>query len=74
MEPKVITDTLRAIEDAERPADHPRILAREAVARWRSDASRQSLPIVNIIDSGAQPLRADDVLNHDHHQRRLGRK
>lgn len=62
---------LRAVNDTQ---PHARDLARQAVAEWRSDAQRGQLPVTNIIDSGAPLLRPDDVLRHDDHDKRLGRK
>lgn len=41
-EPKEITDTLNAIEAAERGPDHPRTLARQAVAKWRAGSAIDS--------------------------------
>lgn len=71
---KVINETLAQLEAAERDPDHPRSIARQAVAQWRSDAAKGQLPTTNIIDTGAPLLRADDVLRYDDHDRRLGRK
>lgn len=62
---------LRAVDNK---SPHARDLARQAVAQWRSDAQREQLPTTNIIDSGAPLLRPDDVLGHEHHNKRLGRK
>lgn len=76
MEPttKVINATLQQIEAAERPAAHPRTIARQAVKRWRSDAAKLKLPVSNQHDSDVPSLRVDETLNHDGHDRRLGRK
>lgn len=57
-----VNTALREIESTELPDDHPRRLAQQAIAKWRSDAERESLPIANQIDSGAPLLRVDDVL------------
>lgn len=73
-EPKAITNVINAIEAAERGPDHPRSIARQAVAQWRSDAAKGQLPTTNIVDTGAPLLRPDDVLGHEHHNKRLGRK
>lgn len=74
-ESKAITDALNAIEAAERSPDHPRSIARQAVAEWRSDASRLKLPVSNTHDDkGAPVLDVAATLAHDHHDARLGRK
>lgn len=62
---------LRAVNNRQ---PHARDLARQAVAEWRSDAVKEQLPTTNIIDTGAPLLRPDDVLDHEHHNKRLGRK
>lgn len=41
---------------------------------WRSNAEREQLPVVNVVDSGKPLLRVDEVLNYDDHNRRLGRR
>ena len=71
---KVINETLAQLEAAERDPDHARSIARQAVAEWRSDAAKGQLPTTNIIDTGAPLLRPDEVLGHEHHNKRLGRK
>lgn len=72
---KAVNDTLAQLEAAEREPSHPRSLARETVAKWRSDAERGELPIVNLTTgSGAPLLDRDAVLSHAHHDQRLGRK
>lgn len=60
--PKNINDALESIAAAERPVDHPRRLAREAIAQWRSNAQREGLPITNLTHSGAPLLERDRVL------------
>lgn len=65
-EPKIITDTLAQLEAAERDPQHPRTLARQAVAKWRSDAEREALPVTNIIDTGAPLLDRDAVLRRSY--------
>lgn len=58
-----INDALRDIERAERPANHPRTLAREAIAQWRSNAQREGLPVTNLRDKkGAELLDVDRVV------------
>ncbi len=37
-------------------------LARQAVARFRSNAQRLHLPVTNVYDSGAPSLRVDETL------------
>lgn len=75
MEPKVITEMLRQIEAAERGPEHPRRLARTAIAKWRSNAQVQRLPVSNQHDDrGGQRLDIATILAHDHHTARLGRK
>lgn len=77
MEPstKAITEALSSIEAAERPANHPRTLARTAIKRWRSDAQKLKLTVSNQVDSGAPSLRVDDVLRRSSgHAERIGRK
>lgn len=51
--------TLRVI-DNQRP--HPKDIARQRVAEWKSNAQRDNLPLVNLVDSGAPLLRRDEVL------------
>jgi hypothetical protein len=41
---------------------------------WRSDAERERLPVVNVVDTGAPLLRPDEVLGHAGHDARIGRK
>lgn len=41
---------------------HPRDLARQRVAQWRSNAQREGLPTTNLTDSGAPLLERDRVL------------
>lgn len=50
---------LRVI-DNEQP--HARDIARQRIAEWRSNAQRESLPVVNVQDSGAPLLRRDEVV------------
>ena len=58
-----VNDALRDIERTERPADHPRTLAREAVTQWRSNAQREGLPVTNLRDGkGAELLDVDRVV------------
>lgn len=58
-----INRTLREIERTELPDNHPRRLAQEAIARWKSNAEREGLPVVNRRDDkGAEPLDVDGVL------------
>lgn len=74
-EPKIITDTLAQLEAAERDPRHPRSLARQAVAKWRSNAEREMLPVTNQHDIHEAPvLNTDAILDHNHHNQRLGRK
>jgi hypothetical protein len=72
---KTINDALQSIEAAERNPNHPRSLARLAIARFRSDAERQGLATVNRRDTkGAALLDVRRVLNYEHHDLRLGRR
>ena len=66
---KMIATTLSKIEAAERDPNHPRALARQAVAKWRSDAESERLPVTNITDSGAPLLRVNEVISRSepHH-------
>lgn len=50
---------LRAVDN-----DHPHSLdiARQRVAKWRSNAQREGLPVTNLTDSGAPLLERDRVL------------
>ena len=74
-EPKIIADTLAQLEAAERSPDHPRTIARQAVAKWRSDADREVLPVSNQHDTrGAKVLDVTAALGHKHHDARLGKK
>lgn len=57
-----VSHALRSIEATELPDNHPRKLAREAIAEFRSNAQREGLPIANQIDSGAPLLRRDEVV------------
>lgn len=59
-----ITAALKAIETTELPDDHPRVLARQRVNEWRSNAEREKLPVSNPHDSkGAPLLDVDAVLS-----------
>lgn len=60
--PNNINRVLAQIESTERPTDHPRTLAREAIERWHSNAQREGLPVTNLTDSGAPLLERDRVL------------
>lgn len=61
--PNNINQVLAQIESAERPASHPRTLAREAIAQWRSNAQREGLPVTNLRDEkGAELLDVDRVV------------
>ena len=71
---KTVAATLRDIEAAELPLGHPRAIARRLLKRWRSDATRLKLAVSNQHDSGAPSLRVDEVLGHEGHDARLGRK
>lgn len=74
-EPKAITDVINAIEAAERGPDHPRSIARQAVAQWRSDAQRNQLPVTNQHDDkGAPVLDVSATLGYSHHNARLGKQ
>lgn len=53
---QAISDTLRRITVSQLPEDHPRQLAREAVARFRSNAELEGLPVVNERDVHGAPL------------------
>lgn len=58
-----INQVLAQIESAERPVDHPRTLAREAIQQWRSNAQREGLPVTNSRDEkGAELLDVDRVV------------
>jgi hypothetical protein len=50
----------------------PRDTARQP--EWHSDAERERLPVVNVVDSGKPLLRVDEVLGHAGHDARIGRK
>ena len=70
-----VNDALRDIERTERPADHPRILAREAVAEWRSNAQREGLPVTNLRDGkGAELLDVDRVVRGSYPTYEAGEK
>ena len=60
--PKAVNDTLAQLEAAERDPNHPRTLARQAVAKWRSDAERGHLPIVNLTTGSGAPLLDRDAV------------
>ena len=63
---------LRAVDNQR---THPRDLARQRVKRWRSDAEKLKLSTTNIHDDkGAKVLNVGDILSHDHHSARIGRK
>ena len=51
---------------------HPRDVTRQP--EWRSNAEREKLPVVNVVDTGAPLLRPDEVLGHAGHDARIGRK
>lgn len=53
---QAISDTLRRITVSQLPDDHPRRLAAEAVAQFRSDAERGQLATTNIRDVHGAPL------------------
>ena len=76
MEPttKTVNQALRDIEAAELLPGHPRAIARRLLKRWRSDATRLKLAVSNQHDSGAPSLRVDEVLGHDGHDARLGKR
>lgn len=60
---KIVNETLAQLEAAERDPSHPRTIARQAVAEWRSDAQRQQLPVTNQHDGkGAKVLNIDATL------------
>jgi hypothetical protein len=72
---KAVAATIDAIEAAQRDVNHPRSLARAAIAKWCSDAERLKLPVSNVHDDkGAPVLDIQRTLDHDHHNQRLGRK
>lgn len=48
---------LRAV-NPERP--HPRDIARQRVAKWKSNAEREQLPIVNVTTGSGAPLLDKD--------------
>ena len=51
---------LRVIDNEQR---HPRDIARQRVAEWRSNAEREQLPVSNVHDDkGAPLLDVDEVL------------
>lgn len=61
--PNDITHALRSIENAERGPEHPRALARKAIAEWRSNAQREGLTTTNIHDDkGGRRLNTDEIL------------
>lgn len=61
--PNDIHHALRSIENAERSEEHPRTLARKAIAEWRSNAAKENLPVVNVTDDkGGRRLNTDEVL------------
>lgn len=61
--PNDIYHALCSIENADRSSDHPRVLARKAIAEWRSNAQREGLTTTNIHDDkGGRRLNTDDVL------------
>ena len=63
---------LRAVD---KEINHPRDLARQRVKRWRSDAEKLKLSTTNIHDDeGAKVLNVTDILSHEHHSARIGRK
>lgn len=64
--PNEVNEALRGIEFADLPDSHPRKLAREAIARWRSNAQREGLPTTNLTDSGAPLLDRDLVLRRSY--------
>lgn len=53
---QAVSDTLRRITVSQLPDDHPRVLAREAVAQFRSDAERGRLATTNLHDVHGAPL------------------
>lgn len=57
-----ITRALREIEGADLPDDRPRRLAREAIAKWRSDTEQRQLPVVNLHDDKGAPLLDRDAV------------
>lgn len=60
---KNVSDTLAAIEAQERDPNHPRVLAREVIKQWRSNAQRESLPVSNQHDDKNAPvLDVDEIL------------
>lgn len=60
--PTDITRALREVETAELPDDHPRRLAREAIARWKSDAEQRQLPTTNLTTGSGAPLLDRDAV------------
>ena len=61
---------LRAV-DNDHP--HPRDIARQRVAEWRSNAEREGLPVTNVHDDkGAPVLTRDEVLKWE--PTHIGRK
>ena len=58
-----VNDALESIARTERPANHPRNLARQAIEQWRSNAQLEGLPTTNLHDDkGADLLDRDGVL------------
>lgn len=55
-----INRTLCEIERTELPEEHPRRLAREVIARWKSNAEREGLPVVNPTTGSGAPLLDKD--------------
>lgn len=67
-----VNTVLREIETADLPDNHPRQVAKRAVAKFRSDAQRHKLPTVNQHDKGGRRLDPDSVLRWE--PGHLGRK
>lgn len=57
-----ITAALKAIEAAELPEDHPRVIARQRVNEWRSNAEREGWPVSNVHDVHGAPLLDKDAV------------
>ena len=68
-----ITAALKAIEATELPNDHPRVIARQRVNEWRSNAEREGWPVTNPHDDkGAPVLDVDSTLKWE--PKHIGRK
>lgn len=62
---KLVTETIDSLEKQNQPQP-TKIEIVDDIPPWQSDAEREGLPVVNVVDSGAPLLDRDEILRRSY--------